>query len=188
MEKTQSFSQEQKRFLKPPASLYEELEAKRCEIRGSLSGCKDIITPEQKSAIIKRKTDKIRKRALKLIDEWKIKRIAGEENDNQSLNPGITIFVTEHGKKRILGFHSDSNFEEVVPGVWKVSFPDARYLDRDGNTIFLDQLLILFDNKQKINFTIYDKNIIRIEGKDGSLWQNGNYDWEFNPKNRQQIE
>jgi hypothetical protein len=120
--------------------------------------------------------------AERRVSDYLQARRDGDENDSGTLNPGITIFVTPDQKSSFLehGILGDP-FEEESRGLWSTYYPTGMFYYVPDKGIFRfargERHKFGFSNGDGAigAFTLGHDDLVRVEGDDGTLWQNCNF-------------
>ncbi|HET9850525.1 MAG TPA: hypothetical protein VFP35_02800 [Candidatus Saccharimonadales bacterium] len=112
------------------------------------------------------------------------KREAGELNNEASQAPGLTAYLTEEGAstlKDIPGISDYAEGLEMAPGMlgsWRLRINEGIYSTGWGNIQFHGRGAVEPDGNfslQEDPFFLGYGYVVRVEGDNGELWQNRNY-------------
>lgn len=121
-------------------------------------------------------------------------RLQGEENDDSSSEPGLTVFLTRPGYEGVVGTCAQEGYpldptqiEEVTPDLFAIRLDRGVYSIVAGGAQFYQEADKDWKTNQKAKkpFALGNHHVIRIEGYANELWQNRYYEWDGTPKRRE---
>jgi len=147
------------------------------EIRELLSKHRDLVAQMIEDEIVRREVDAAVKKYRELREK-------GERNDNYSRAPGFTLYVTNNSKNQILkvcrdgGFPiSDEQVKNVGEDLWSMRLPEGTY-GAGGGGIQFYQVGGSNPGELRYPFSTGYRNVVRIVGDSGELWQNSRLEWD----------
>jgi|GEM_PF-4914310 len=111
------------------------------------------------------------------------RREVGLANDERSVSPGLTLFVTPDGSEvvaklcAIKNYHVDEeHINAVNDNLVSIEFPAGIYETMDKGILFA--ATTTKTGRAVKFFTLPNEAVVRIEGSVGELWQNPKFNWE----------
>lgn len=123
--------------------------------------------------------------------EYIQRRIEGEANDSHSKRPGLTAYLTPQGCEKAIEICKKAGYaipatqiEEITLDLVALQFPKGVYGPGGNCMQFYQEADVDWEplTEAEKPFALEFQDIVRIEGKVSTLWQNRDYQWDGTPK------